>query len=185
LQIGWHGPDTRTDIKNTIAADVFSGILAQKSSKFQKSLVDSGYALNAGINYFTQAYTGPITIFYVPNPAKFKDAFRALQKQIDQFDADDYFTDEQLETSKSKSINQDIYGREVTTQFVHTLCFWWSSASLDYYFTYLDEIKKINREDIRNYIRKYIKGQTNVKGLQLNPGMQKNWNVTDLDAMFK
>ena len=185
LQIGWHGPDTRTDLKNTIVADVFSYILTQKTSTFQKNLVDSGYALNAGLNYFTQAYVGPITLFFVPNPGKFKGAFKVLQKQIDQFDSDDYFTDEQLETSKTKLINQDIYGREVTSQFVHTLSFWWSSASLDYYFTYLDQIRKINREDIKSYVRKYIKGQPSVKGLLLNPGMQKNWNVTDLDALFK
>ncbi|HMH33700.1 MAG TPA: hypothetical protein VK543_11750, partial [Puia sp.] len=159
--------------------------LTQKTSTFQKNLVDSGYALNAGLNYFTQAYVGPITLFFVPNPGKFKTAFRALQKQIDQFDSDDYFTDEQLETSKTKLINQDIYGREVTSQFVHTLSFWWSSASLDYYFTYLDQIRKINRDDIKSYVRKYIKGQPSVKGLLLNPGMQKNWNVTDLDALFK
>ena len=33
-------------------------------------------------------------------------------------------------------------------------------------------------------MRKYIKGKTTVKGLALNPGQQKNWNVTDLDALF-
>ena len=185
LQIGWRGPDTRTDIKNTIVADVFSYILSQKNSMFQKNLIDSGYALNAGINYFTQAHVGPISIFFIPNPGKFKTSFKALQHQIDQFDSDNYFTNEQLETAKTKLVNQDIYSHEVTSQFVHTLSFWWSSASLDYYFSYLNEIKKINRQDIKDYIHKYIKGQPSVKGLLLSPSMQKNWNVTDLDALFK
>jgi zinc protease len=185
MQIGWLGPDTRRDPKNTIVADVFSGILSQKNSKFQKELVDSGYALSAGLNYTTLKYTGPINLQFVPNPAKFKNAFKALQKQFDQFDSDDYFSDEQLEISKIRLINQEKYGREVTSNYTHTLTIWWCSASLNYYFDYLSEIKKVTRQDIQDYIRKYIKGQPCVKGLMLNPGMQKNWNVTDLDSMFK
>jgi zinc protease len=73
----------------------------------------------------------------------------------------------------------------VTSNLVHSLSFWWSSASLDYYFNYVSEIKKISRKDIQDYVRKYIKGKPCVKGLLLNPGMQKNWNVTDLDTLFK
>jgi zinc protease len=185
LLIGWHGPNTRNDIKNTVVADVFSYILNQKSSKFQQALVDSGYALGANLNYTTAKYVGPITLQFVPNPAKFNDAFRVLQKQIDQFDASDYFTDEQLETSKIKLAIQEKYGEEVTSQYVHTLSFWWASASFDYYFNYITEIKKITRQDIVDYVDKYIKGKPCVKGLLLNDGMQKNWKVTNPDDLFK
>jgi len=185
LLIGWHGPDMRNDIKNTVVADVFSFILNQKSSKFQTSLVDSGYALAANLNYQSAKYVGPITLQFVPNPAKFNDAFKALQKQIDQFDASDYFTDEQLETSKIKLANGEKYGAEVTSQYVHTLSFWWASASFDYYFSYVSEIKKITRQDIIEYVGKYIKGKPCVKGLLLNQNMQDNWKVTNLDNLFK
>jgi len=185
LFIGWHGPDTRNDVKNTIVADVFSTILSQKSSKFQQALVDSGYALAASINYQSAKYVGPINMQYVPNPQKFKESFKALQNQIDQFDTNDYFTDEQLETAKTQLANSEKYSAEVTSQFAHTLTFWWCSASLDYYFNYINEIKKITRADIHNYLSKYIIGQPCVKGLLLSSAMQKNWNVTNLDSMFK
>ena len=109
----------------------------------------------------------------------------AMQDQINQFDAEDYYSDAQLEIAKIKLSNQEKYGREVTSNYTHSLTFWWCSASLDYYFNYIQEVKKVSREDIQNYVRKYIKGQPCVKGLTLNPGMQKNWNVTDLDALFK
>ena len=184
LAMGWRGPDTRNDVKNTIVADVFSFILSQKNSKFQKSLIDSGYALQANFNYSTQQHVGPINLIYVINPGKFKTSFRALQQQVNQFDEPDYFTDEQLATAKIKLANGQKYGREVTSGYAHTLTAWWGIASLDYYFNYIDEINKITRDDINNYIRKYIKGKTTVKGLALNPGQQKNWNVTDLDALF-
>lgn len=184
LEIGWMGPDTRNDVKNTVVADVFSYILSQKNSKFQKSLVDSGYALNLGINYSTQKHVGPITLFMIPNPGKFKPSFKALQQQIDQFDAPDYFTDEQIETAKTKLANQEKYSREVTSNYVHTLSFWWASASLEYYFSYINEINKITRADLQDYVRKYIKGKPCVKGLLMNPAQQKNWNVTNVDALF-
>ena len=184
LQIGWHGPDTRNDVKNTIVADVFSYILTQKNSKFQKNLIDSGYALNTGINYSTQKYVGPITLFMIPNPAKFENSFKVLKQQIDQFDSPDYFTDEQLATAKIKLSNGEKYNTEVTSNYVHTLTFWWASASLNYYFNYIDEINKITRADLQNYVRQYIKGKPCVKGLLLNPAQQKQWNVTDVNALF-
>jgi zinc protease len=185
LLIGWHGPDTRNDVKNTVVADVFSYILNQKSSTFQKALIDSGYSLSANINYQSAKYVGPITLQYVPNPSKFNEAFRALQGQLDLFDAPDYFTDEQLETSKIKLANSEKYGEEVTSQYVHNISFWWASASLDYYFNYISEIKKVSRQDILDYVHKYIKGRPCVKGLLLSPGMQDNWKVTNLDNLFK
>jgi zinc protease len=185
LLMGWHGPDIRNDVKNTVVADVFSFILDQKSSKFQKSLVDSGYALGANISYQTAKYVGPISLQFVPNPAKFNNAFKVLQAQIDQFDASDYFTDEQLETSKIKLANQQKYGEEVTSQYVHLLSFWWASASFEYFFNYISEIKKVTRQDIIDYVDKYIKGKPCVKGLLLSPSMQDNWKVTNLDNLFK
>jgi zinc protease len=184
LQIGWMGPDTRNDMKSTIVADVFSYILTQKNSTFQKMLVDSGYALNVGINYQTSKYVGPIQLFMVPNPAKFNGAFKVLQQQMNQFDADNYFTDEQIKTAKIKLANGEKYSSEVTSQFVHTLSFWWASASFGYYFNYLDEINKITRQDLKDYVRKYIKDKPCVKGLLLNTDQQKKLNITDLNSLF-
>jgi len=107
-----------------------------------------------------------------------------LQEQLNQFDAPDYFTDDQIATAKIKLINQEKYGTEVTSNFAHTLTLWWAIASLDYYFNYASELNKVTRADLNEYVRKYIKGKPCVKGLLLNPSQQTNWNVTDLDALF-
>lgn len=184
LQV-WHGPDTRKDIKATLVADVFSYILSQKNSKFQKNLVDSGYALNVGIGYQTAKFVGPVQVFFVPNPGKFRESFQALARQIEQFDSDDYFTDEQLETSKIKLANGEKFGMEATTDYIHTLSSWWASASLDYYFDYISELNKVTRKDVQEYVRKYIKNQPSVAGLLLNADMQKEWNVTSLEALYR
>lgn len=177
MAIGFHGPDTRNDIEATYPADVFSYILQQKGSKFQKDLVDAGLALQAGLNYQTQKYVGPIQIFVVPNPQKVQECIAQLETEIAQFDDDDYFTDEQLETAKRMLAVQQKYASEKTSSFVHTLTFWWASATLDYYTHYIENIRKVNRDDIRNYVKKYIQNQPNVTGILVSPQMKQMINI--------
>jgi zinc protease len=162
---GYHGPDTRNDLKATYAADVFSFILSQKSSKLQQDFIDNGYAFDIGVNYQTCKYVGPITIFAVPNPEKIKEVLVKIDEHVAQWDDDGYFTDEQLETAKTLLAIDDAHSREKTSDFIHTVSYWWASASIDYYTNYVDNIKKVTREDIKQYVRKYIKGKHHATGI--------------------
>ncbi|QQR95270.1 MAG: insulinase family protein [Bacteroidota bacterium] len=185
MMMGFHGPDTRNDVKSTYAADVFSTILGLTSSEFQKTLVDGGYALQTGLGYQTCRYTGPIQLFMVPNPMKMKSFYGKLMEQVNRFDAPDYFTDEHLETAKNKLIMGYIYNKEKTSAYVHTVTFWWASASIDYYTTYNDMIKKVTRKDIADYVDKYIKGKPSVTGLLLNPKMKESLGINSADEILK
>jgi len=162
---GWIGPDTRNDVKATYAADVFSFILQQKASKFQQEMVDSGLAFFVNISYQTCKYAGPINIVMVPNPAKIKEAMAKLDEQINAWTSDTYFTDEQLETAKVQLAIDDARGREQTSNFVHTVGFWWASATIDYYTNYVENLKKVTRDDIKQYVTKYIKGKPSITGI--------------------
>lgn len=161
----WQGPDTRHDIKATYAADVFSFILRQKSSKFQQALVESGLAFFSGFSYQTCKYAGPISLFLVPNPSKIKEAMSEMENQISQWTQDDYFTDEQLETAKTQLAIGEARNREKTSTFVHSVTFWWASASIDYYTNYVDNLKKVTRQDIKDYVTKYVQGKPSVTGI--------------------
>jgi zinc protease len=185
MLMGFHGPDTRNDIKATYAADVFSTILGLTSSEFQKTLIDGGYAFQASMGYQTCKYTGPIQLFVVPNPTKLNDFYGQVLKQIDRFDAADYFTDEQLETAKNQLIISDIYSKEKTSAYVHTVTFWWASASIDYYTTYNEMIKNVTRKDIADYVNKYIKGKPSVTGLLLSPKIKEAFHITEADSILK
>jgi zinc protease len=167
----WFGPDTRHDLKSTYAADVFSFILSQNSSAFSKALVDSGLAYQANLSYYSQKYGGPISLSVVPNPSKVEQCLAAVKKQITMFDDNNYFSDQQLATAKRQLEINDIRSREITSDYVHTVSFWWTSATLDTYFTYLDNLRKVSRQDIQDYIRKYIKDKPFVSGLLLSPAM--------------
>jgi zinc protease len=167
----WQGPDTRNDAEATYAADLFSTILGENASQFQKALVDSGLALQAGINYLTAKYTGPIQLFVVPNPTKVKECVAAVKAQVALFDSPGYFTDEQMATAKRQLEIGRTKEQEATSEYVHTVSFWWCSATLDYYANYLDHVKKLTAADLQNYVRKYIKGQPYAAGLLINSGM--------------
>ncbi|RYD69910.1 MAG: insulinase family protein, partial [Sphingobacteriales bacterium] len=182
LLMSWHGPDTRRDLKATFAADVFSFILQQQNSKLQKALVETGLAYQVSVSYQTQKYTGPIQIFLVPNPAKMEEAMKVLNEQIAMWDNPDYFTDEQIQTAKEMLDIEDQYSKEQTSDYVHTVTYWWASASLDYYTNYVNNIKSVTRDDINNYIRKYIKGKPYVAGLLVSAAMKP---MLPLDKIFK
>lgn len=173
ILFNWMGPDTHNDVKSTYAADVFSTILSQNSSKLSKALSESGLSLQTQFNYFTQKYVGPISLMTIPNPAKVKECFEEMKNQVNQMDDDDYFTDEQLATAKRQLEINDVRGKEITSNYVHTVSFWWASASLDYYFNYINNVKKVTRADIRDYVRKYIKGKPYCAGLLVSPQMDE------------
>ncbi len=173
INITWIGPNTRDDISATYAADLFSNILNQHSSKLSKALLDSGLATGVNFGYLTQKYGGTITMSISPNPDKIKECLAAIKKQIAMFDDDDYFTDRQLATAKRQMEISQVRQKEVTSSYVHTLSFWWCSASLQYYFTYLDHLKKVTRNDIQQYVRKYITGKPYCAGLLINPEMKE------------
>jgi zinc protease len=165
IMSSWHGPDTRNDLQATYAADVFSFILSQKSSKFQQELVDTGLAYYAGISYSTCKYTGPIQMVVIPNPQRINEVLTKVDEQVNQWDSDTYFTDEQLETAKRLLAIDDARGRERTSNFIHTVTYWWASASIEYYTNYVENLNKVTRDDIKKYVSKYIKGKPHVVGI--------------------
>ncbi|MBK6446950.1 MAG: insulinase family protein [Bacteroidetes bacterium] len=176
---GYHGPDTRNDLPATYAADVFSTILNLRTSALQKALVESGLAFNVNVNYQTCKFTGPIQIFMVPNPARIKEAIKVLQDEIKKWDRDDYFTDEQLSTAKSQLEISDAFGKEQTSNFVHTVTYWWASASIGYYTNYNENVHKVTREEIKSYVRKYIQNQPSAWGVLVDPKSKESMQLDE------
>ena len=166
IEIGWHGPSIGKDNPATYAADVFSFILTQPNSRFQRALVDTGLVTGVGIGYLTQRNVGPITIITQTTPDKARAAVRAIYAEIARFNDKDYYTDEQLESAKALLEADDLYSREKLSDYAHTLSFWWSSTGLEYFRGYLGNLRRTTRADISRYITTYIHGKSHV-GLAL------------------
>lgn len=182
--IGFHGPDTKRDIPGTHAADVFSYILNQKTSNFYKALVESGLMLGVNLGYQTEHNVGPIMISFQCQQEKLKDAIKGLAAEIEKFDDPTYFTDEQLETAKNRLAVDEIYGRESTSNWVHTVSYWWASAGLDYYSKYINDLKKVSRADINKYVNKYIKGKNYIVSALVSDEMVKSLELKETDLLL-
>lgn len=182
--VGFHGPDTKRDVKATYAADVFSNILNQKTSRFYKNLVESGLMLGINVGYQTEQNVGPIMFFFQSTQDKLKDAIKALGQEIENFDSPDYYTDEQLETAINTMAVEEIYSRESTSSWVHNVSYWWAIAGLDYYENYLKNLKRVSREDINDYVRKYIKGKNYAIGVLISEEAAKTIDLKESDLLL-
>lgn len=165
VQLAWHGPSVTEDPQATYAADVLSYIVSQPTSQFQRNLVENRLALGASLSYWTQAHTGPIYLSIQTTPDRVRDAIRATLEEIDRLRDPEYYTDEQIESAKTRLAVQDIFSRERTSELAHTITYWWAIAGIDYYFDYLPNLQAVTREDIARYVDDYIDEENFVLGL--------------------
>ena len=183
INIGWQGPSIGKDNAATYAADVFSFILQQPDSRFQRALVDAGFVTGISFNYYTQRNVGPIQIIAQTTPDKAKAAMRAIYKEVASFNDPIYYTDEQLEAAKGLLEADDLYGREKLTDYTHTLGFWWASTGLDYFRGYLGNLRRTSRADINRYVTTYIQGKPHVGLALLSEETQKQAQLTPQDLI--
>jgi zinc protease len=166
IDIGWQGPSIGKDNAGTYAADVFSFILRQPNSRFQRNLVDTGLVTGVDLNYYTQRNVGPISLIAQTTPDKAHAAIKAMYEEVAHFNDKDYYTDEQLESAKALLEADDLYSREKLSDYTHTVSFWWASTGLEYFRGYLPRLRATSRADINRYVTTYIQGKPHV-GLAL------------------
>jgi zinc protease len=183
LNIGWHGPSIGKDNPATYAADVFSFILRQPDSRFQRALVDTGLVSAIDFNYYTQRNVGPIQVLAQTTPDKARAAARAIYKEIASFNDPAYYTDEQLEAAKGLLEADDLYSREKLSDYTHTIGFWWASTGLEYFRGYLGNLRRTSRADINRYITTYIHGKPHVGLALLSEESQRQAQLTPQDLI--
>jgi zinc protease len=183
VQVQWQGPSVGEDPKSTYAADVFSDVLNDPGSKFQQRLVDNGLWQGVGVNYYTLNHTGPITISGQTSAPQLREALAALYGEIAKFDTPGYFTSDELEAVKAHRAVTSAFDRERASGFAHTLGFWWSVASLEYYMGYVDYMAQQSLGDLRAYARKYIVDKPHIAGVLIAPDARRSLNLVAGDLV--
>jgi zinc protease len=174
----WQGPSVGKDPKSTYAADVFSDLLNDPRSRFQQRLVDSGLWEGVIVNYYTLNHTGPITISGQTSPGKLRPALAALDSEIAKLDDPAYFGADELKAAQAHRAVTSAFGREQASAFAHTLGFWWSVASLEYYMGYVDNMARQSTADLRAYAGRYIVGKPHITGVVISPEGQRQIHLT-------
>jgi zinc protease len=183
ILVQWQGPSVGQDPKATYAADVFSDVLNDPQSQFQQKLVDSGLWQAVGVNYYTLNHTGPITISGQTSPEQLRPAMAALYGEIAKFNAPGYFTLDELEAVKAHRAVTSAFDRERASGFAHTLGFWWSVASLEYYMGYVDYMAQQSLGDLRAYATKYIVAKPHITGVLISPDARQSLNLTPAELV--
>ncbi|SRR5579883_1411662 len=170
VKVEWQGPSAGLDDKGTYVADVFSYIITQREHEFAKSLMDNGLVEDVAFNYYTQRFVGPIRADIVTSPEHLKQSVAIFWQQVAKFDDSNYFSDEELETAKNVLRTQTLYRSEQLSSFkpgayTQELAAWWATSGLDYYSEYLNNLSKVTRQDIAEYVRRYIQGKPYVLGI--------------------
>jgi len=183
VEIGWQGPSVGVDNAATYAADVFSFVLGQPNSRFQRAMVDSGLTNAVDFNYYTQRNVGPIAALIQTSPEKAKAAVKALHDQISHFADPTYFTDEELANAKALLAADDLFSREKPSEYVHNIAFWWSSTGLEYFRGYQGNLRTTTRADIATYLKKYVLGRPHV-GVALMSAAAKQSSGLTVDDLI-
>ena len=179
----WLGPSVGKDPAATYAADVFSDVMNQEGSRFQRRLVDSGLWHSVVVNYYTLDHTGPITISGETTPDKLRPALAALDAEIAKFAQPGYFTAADVALQKQQRAVGTALGLERASGFAHELGFWWSVAGLDYYLGYIDNMARRTPADLRRYVRAYIVGRPHITGVLISPEARAAIGLTAADLL--
>jgi len=183
VQIQWHGPPARADQDATFAADVFSDVLNQPTSRFQRRLVESGLWQGVLVNYYTLANVGPITVSGQTTPEKLRPALAALDSALAETLTPGYFTAAELEAVKAERAVTTAFGEERASENAHTIGFWWSVISLDYHLRYIETMAKQTPAQLQAYARRYIIGKPRVVGVMLPEGARAELRLTEQELV--
>ena len=141
-------------------------------------LFRSGLWQGVTVNYYTLNHTGPISISGQTSPGKLRPALAALDSEIKKLDDPKYFDPDELKAVQAHRSVTSAFGREQASAFAHTLGFWWSVASLEYYMGYVDNMADQSTADLRAYADKYIIGKPRITGVLISPAGQQQIHLT-------
>jgi zinc protease len=150
------GADAHDD-KGVYEADLLTTILSNETSNFHHVLVDSGIALSASAGYNMQHNVGPLEFDMELKPENTKKAISLLHNELKKMTSPDYYTEDELAAAKQSTATNRLYNLENPMSFaIGTTASWWGIAGIPFYVHYLDNIKKITRQDLADFAKKYL-----------------------------
>jgi zinc protease len=178
LMLAWQGPSVDTDPAATYAADVLQQILSNPTSAFYKRLVDTRVTFGASLSYYTQAYVGPIRAIVQTTPQNLMNAYRAVLEEVAKMGNENYFTPEQLADAQAEIGIEALKERESTSNWAHTVGFWWAVAGLDYYRGYVPAMQRVTRADLARYVGQHMIGKPHVAAVLIAPAQRQQLALT-------
>jgi len=167
----FHGPSMVKDNAGVIAFDLMGQMLSFETSPFQKELVDTGLAASASFSTWSQRYTSPLYFDVETSPDKAQKAADKMNELINRMAKGNFFTQEDLEIAKTSTEVRSAFDHEVGQRFALGLAgIWCSTGNLEFYDSYISEMKKVTLADIDREIKEYIASKPFVAGALIPKG---------------
>ncbi len=154
---GFHGPSLTRNNKDILAMDLASHMLGFESSPFQKELVQSGLASQASFYAWSQRYTSPLLFSVETTEEHAQEVYGKLKGLVEKIRLGKFFTERDLQVAKNSIEVSSAYDRESGQRYAMGLAsIWTSTDSLNFYLSYVDEIKKLTLADIDQALQRYL-----------------------------
>lgn len=171
VAIGWQVPPIKE--KESYVASVLEYILAGgKSSVLYQKLKEKGYVQGIYAGYMPHKGTSQFLFYFVAEPNKVEEAKEKLFDLIFNY-VENGVPENLVEDAKRKIINSRIFASEEVSNEAEN--FGYAAAltgDVNYALNYIDNIKKVSKKDIDQYLRKYFK-KDNYTEVQLLPEEEK------------
>ncbi|RMA97474.1 M16 family metallopeptidase [Hydrogenothermus marinus] len=171
VAIGWQAPPIKD--KESYVASILEYILAGgKSSVLYQQLREKGYVQGIYAGYMSHKGTSQFLFYFVVEPNKVEEAKEKLFDLIFNY-VENGVPENLVEDAKRKIINSRIFASEEVSNEAEN--FGYAAAltgDVNYALNYIDNIKKVSKKDIDQYLRKYFK-KDNYTEVQLLPEEEK------------
>ena len=177
--VNWRGPDAEFDRKDTYVTDMMLHLTNNPQSYFVQTLVNNSQLGIPGEDYldFSYATCRRISLIdvsaimlapeqYLPLRAKMlvENIPQALEGTLELSD-----DEAELNLVKKRLYNSENFERETASGLLSTARFWWVCADSDYYFSYSDNVSKVEVSDLRELLKKYIENKNPLVIVLINP----------------
>jgi zinc protease len=89
----------------------------------------------------------------------------------------------ELEAVKAQRAVSSAFGIEKASEIAHTIGFWWSVASLDYFMSYTDRMAQQRITDLMRYTGTYIVGKPRVTNVLLSGEARRAIGLTEAELL--
>jgi zinc protease len=167
LRISWFGPalgDRRA---------VLAGALLSTMTSFNEhsigSVIGGDRARYRGLYFHTTAFTTIITVDLLIPMGNEERALASVVEAIDALDAPDNVPQELLESAKDENWARQFYRSDDPTAAAFDVVQRWSVGSVADYVSYTDDIYEVTTDDVREFVRIYMKEANHVAVLMTSP----------------
>lgn len=168
LSIQFRGPDVDDDRNDTYSMDLLTELARMKSFPLRKKLINEGLAYDFYAGYFTQQDGGTFTFYATLMPENIEQVRDIIVEEIKKMNDPEYYNEQHIEEAKERSEINFLYNVQSTEDFALNVGFWWCISDMDYFISYLDNIRTVTAEDIACVADKYLVGKYKVTGVLVN-----------------